>query len=77
MSLINGKAQVEDLELAKVAVQNISAGDIVPCAPHILAQSVDGPSLFRVFFWVVLVGDSDVSSERRHPVDLVRPLERN
>lgn len=77
MGLIDRKAQVEKLELAKVAVEDVSAGGVVSCAAHVLAQPVDGAGLLCVLFGVVLVRDSDISFEGRDPVDLVSPLERD
>lgn len=77
MSLVDREAEVEELELSKVAVEDVSAGGVVSCAAHVLAQTMDGTSLLCVLFRVVLVGDGDISFEGRDPVDLVSPLERD
>ena len=77
MVLIDGKSQVQELQLAVVAVEQVSAGGAVLArAPHVLSQAVQGGALLGVALRVVAVRLSDVGLERLDPVDLVGLLQR-
>jgi hypothetical protein len=76
--LVNGEAQVQQLELAVVAVQQVPArGAVLSGAPHVLAQAVEGGALLGIALGVVAIGIPDVGLERCYPVYLVGGLERH
>ena len=76
--LINGKAQIQQLELAIIPIKDISSGGAVLAgAPHILSQAVQSSAFFSITFGVVSISVPDVSLERSDPVDLVGGLERH
>ena len=78
MLLVHGEPQVQQLQLAVVAVEEISAGGTVLArSPHVLPQTAEGCALLGISLRVVAVRVLDVVLERPDPVDLVGGLERH
>ena len=78
MLLVDREAQVQQLELAVVPVQEIPAcGAVLPSSAHVLPQAVEGGALFGISLGVVAVRVLDVRLQWRDPVDLVGGLERH
>lgn len=78
MLLVDGKAQVEQLKLAIVAVEHIpTRSAFLAGTAHVLAKSVEGLALFGIALRVVTVGVADVALERRDPIDFVGGLDRH
>lgn len=76
--LVDGKAQVEQLQLAIIPVQQIPPGGAVfASAPHVLSQPIEGSAFFGIPFGIVSICVADISLERRDPVNLVCSLERH
>ena len=76
--LVDGEPEVQQLQLAVVAVQQVSAGGaVLASASHVLAQAVEGRALVGIALWIVAVRGSYVALERLHPVDLVGLLQRH
>jgi hypothetical protein len=76
--LVDGEAQVQQLQLAVVSVQQVSPRSAVLArAPHVLAQPVQRRALLGVALRVVAVRGADVALERLDPVDLVGLLQRH
>lgn len=75
--LIDGKAQVQQLELAIVSVEQVSSSSrVLAGASHVLAQTVEGGAFVGIAFRVVAVRGADVLLEWSYPVYLVGHLER-
>lgn len=78
MLLVDGEAKIQELELAIVSIQQVSAsGALFPSTPHILAQAVECCAFFGIPLGIVSKGISDVSLQRGDPVDLVGGLQRH
>lgn len=76
--LIDGKAQVEELELAVVSVQQVPAsGAVLAGAPHVLPEAVQSGALLCISLRVVAIRILYVVLQRMHPVDLVGGLKRH
>lgn len=76
MLLVNGEAQVEQLELTIVSVEKVPSGrTVLACTSHILAEAVEGGAFFGVPLRVVAVGVLDVVFQGMYPVNLVGGLE--
>jgi len=77
MVLIDREAQVQQLQLTVVAVEQVpSSSRVLAGASHVLAQTVQGGAFVGIAFRVVAVGGADVLLERSYPVYLVCHLER-
>ena len=77
MILVHGESQVQQLELSIISIQKISSRSTVcACAPHVLAQAIEGCAFFRISFWVISIGCPYILLQRVYPVDLVGLLER-
>lgn len=78
MLLVDRKAQVEQLQLAIVPVQQIPPGGAVfASAPHVLPQPIEGSAFLGVPFGIVSICVADIPLKRRDPVNLVCSLERH
>lgn len=76
MILIHGKPQIKQLELSVVSVQEIPARRTIgACPSHVLPQSVESVTFFRVFVGIIAIGHANVALERLDPVDLTGLLE--
>jgi hypothetical protein len=76
--LVDGKAQIQQLQLAVVSVQQVPARSAVLArAAHVLAQAVEGRALVGIALRIVAVRGADVALERLDPVDLVGLLQRH
>jgi hypothetical protein len=76
--LVDGEAQVQQLELAVVSVQQITPrGAVLAGAPHVLPQPVQRRAFLRVALGVVAIGRADVALQRGDPVNLARLLHRH
>lgn len=74
--LVDGEPEVEELQLAIVAIQQVPPrGAVLARAPHVLTQAVQGGTLVGVALRVVAVRLADVGLERLYPVDLVGLLQ--
>ena len=75
--LIDGKPQVQQLQLTVVSIQQIPAGGAVLAGtPHVLTESVQGGTFLGIPLRIVAVGLTDVGLEGMDPVDLVGLLQR-
>lgn len=78
MLLVNGKAQVEQLELAIVSVEEVpSSGAVLAGTSHVLPEAVQSGAFLGVSLRVVAICILYVVFEGMHPVDLVGGLERH
>lgn len=78
MVLVDGKPQVQQLQLAVVSIEQVSPRSTVLAGPsHVLTQTVQGGAFFGIAFWVITVGCADVGLEGVDPVDFVGLLERD
>lgn len=74
--LVDGEAQVQELELAVVAVEHIAArGAALAGAAHVLPQAVESRTLLGVALGVIAIRVADVGLEGVDPVDFVGGLE--
>lgn len=77
MILVDRKAQIQQFQLAIVAVEQVSSGSrVLAGASHVLAQTVESGAFVGIAFRVVAVRAADVLLERSYPVNLIRHLER-
>lgn len=77
MVLIDGKSEVQQLQLTIIPVQQIATGSaVLPCASHILAKPVESHTFLTVSFRVLAICLSDVILEGLDPIDLVGLLQR-
>lgn len=78
MLLVNREAQVEQLQLAVVSVEEVPSGSaVLACTSHVLPEAIQGGALLSIALWIVAVGIPDVVFEGMYPVDLVGGLERH
>lgn len=77
MILINREAQIQQLQLAVVAVKQIATGSaILTGASHVLPETVEGGTFLTVGLRVLAIGLPDVILEGLDPIDLVGLLQR-
>lgn len=75
---IDGEAQVEQLELAIISVEQVPPGGAVFAgASHILPEAVQGGAFLSISLGIVTIGVLYVVFQRVYPVDLVGGLERH
>lgn len=73
-----GEAELEELELAKVLVEEVAGGHVAARAlDGILSAALEGLALLRVCLGVLAVRLCDERADRRRPVHLVRRLFRH
>lgn len=78
MLLVDGEAQVEQLELTVVSIEEVPASSaVLACTPHILPEAVQGGTLLGVPLRVIAIGVLYVLFQRVYPVDFVGGLERH
>lgn len=78
MLLIDGEAQVEQLELAIVSVEEVPAsGAVLAGTPHVLPEAIQSGALLRISLRVVAICVLYVVFEGMYPVNLVGGLERH
>lgn len=76
--LVDGEAQVEQLKLAVVSVEEIpSSSAVLSCASHVLAEAIQRGALLGISLRVVAVGVLYVVFQGVYPIDLVGSLERH
>lgn len=76
--LVDGEAQVEQLQLAIVSVQQVPSGGAVPaCTPHVLPEAVQGGALLGIPLRIIAVTALYVVFQRVYPVNLVGGLDRH
>lgn len=77
MILIHREAQVKQLQLSIVAIEQVTtSGTVAASSSHILPQPIESGTFFRVALWIITVGGPDMRLERLYPINLVRLLER-
>lgn len=77
MILVHGKAQVEELELAVISIQQIPSRRAVLSGPsHVLPKSVERGTFFRVPLGVITIAGANVRLQRSDPIDFTRLLQR-
>lgn len=75
---VDREAQVEQLKLAVVSVEEIPPGSaILACTSHVLAEAIQRGALLGISLWVVAVGVLYVVFQGVYPIDLVGSLERH
>lgn len=76
MVLIHGKPQVQKLQLAIIAIQQVAPRRAVLASPsHILSQSVEGGAFLVISLGILAIALFDVVLEGLDPVDFVCLLE--
>lgn len=77
MILINWEPEIQQLQLAIVAVQQIATGSaILTGASHVLPEAVEGGTFLTVILRVLAIGLPDVILEGLDPIDFVGLLQR-
>lgn len=77
MILINREPEIQQLQLAIVAIQQIATGSaILTGASHVLPEAVEGGTFLAVILRVLAIGLPDVILEGLDPIDFVGLLQR-
>lgn len=77
MVLINREPQVQQLQLAVIAIKQIATGSaILSGTSHILPKAVEGGTFLTVGFRVLAVSLPNVILEGLNPINLVGLLQR-
>ena len=77
VALVDGKAQIQQLQLTVITIEQISSSSAVLAgSSHVLAQAVEGGAFVGISLGLVAVRGADVLLERCYPINLVGRLER-